>query len=228
MISIKVLTLFPGLFPGPLGVSVTGKALKNKLWELDAINIRDFALDAHKSVDDSPAGGGTGMVMKPDVMSRAIDHAVGSQRQNIFYLSPRGKVLTQGKLHELAKLQRFVLICGRFEGVDQRVIDHYNIEEISIGNYVLTGGEMAAYVVIDGCIRLVPGVLGNEGSNLEESFAVNSEYQNLVEYPQYTKPNVWHGYKIPDVLTSGDHQKVKKWRLEQARSLTKRLRPDLA
>ena len=228
MISIKVLTLFPELFPGPLGISVTGKALKSKLWNLEAINIRNFALDTHKSVDSPPAGGGTGMVMKPDVMSRAIDHAVGSQHRNIFYLSPRGKVLTQAKLHELAKLEGFVLICGRFEGVDQRVIDHYNIEEISIGNYVLTGGEMAAYVLIDGCIRLLPGVLGNDGSNLEESFAVNSEYQNLVEYPQYTKPNVWHGYKIPDVLTSGDHQKVKKWRLEQAQILTKKLRPDLA
>ena len=227
MTCVKILTLFPDMFPGPLSCSVVGRALKNNVWTLEVINIRDFALDAHKSVDDSPAGGGNGMVMRVDVLARAIDYAVDAKNAKIFCLSPRGKIVNQAKLHELVRMETIILICGRFEGIDQRLLDHYGIEEISIGNYVLTGGELPAYILIDGFIRLIPGVLGNKNSSSEESFAINSDYEKLVEYPQYTRPNIWRGNKIPDVLTQGNHKKIKEWRLKAAQSLTQKTRPDL-
>jgi tRNA (guanine37-N1)-methyltransferase len=229
-LSVKILTLFPELFPGPLGCSVIGKALENKLWSLEVINIRDFAEDKHKAVDFPPIGGGGGMVMKPDVLGKAIDYAlkdIAPKNYNLFYLSPRGKILNQKKVHKLLSSKNIILICGRFEGIDQRVIDHYKIEEISIGDYVLSGGEIAAYAVVDSCVRLIPGVTGNKVSIIEESFAVDSEYENLIEYPQYTKPNKWKQYEVPSIMLSGNHAKIKEWQLQQAQKLTKKLRPDL-
>jgi tRNA (guanine37-N1)-methyltransferase len=225
VVKIKVLTIFPELFPGPLGVSVIGRALSNKLWSLEVINMRDFAIDSR--VDNAPIGGGSGLVMRPDVISDAIEHALAGEQAPIFYLSPRGKLLTQSGLHDFAGLESFILICGRFEGIDQRVIDHYQIQEISIGNYVLAGGEAAAFVLIEGCIRLLPGVLGNDNSSIEESFAQGGAYENLVEYPQYTKPNVWQGHAVPDVLFTGNHKNVADWRLQQARAYTEKHRSDL-
>jgi len=231
--TVKILTIFPDLFPGPLGSSVVGNALENNLWSLEVINIRDFCQDKHKTVDSYPVGGGGGMVMRPDVLGIAIDYAIGNLgpapdiKPSIFYLSPRGQVINQRKVHEILHLNHIILLCGRYEGVDQRIIDHYGIEEISIGDYVLSGGEIAAYALIDSCVRLIPGVLGNECSSTEESFAIGSEYEKLVEYPQYTKPISWKGRDVPDILLSGNHAKIKAWRLEQAQKLTKLNRPDL-
>lgn len=225
LFNVKVLTIFPELFPGPLATSVTGNALKKNLWTIESIDLRNFAYDSHKSVDDYPAGGGSGMVMKPDVLGEAIEHC--ATKGPIIYLSPRGKLLTQSKLKEILNSKDLVLICGRFEGIDNRVIEHYKIEEISIGDYVLSGGELAAYVLIDGCVRLIPGVLGNDNSISEESFAVGTPYQYLAEYPQYTKPSEWKGMKVPSILTSGHHEKIRQWRLSEAEEFTKRNRPDL-
>jgi tRNA (guanine37-N1)-methyltransferase len=220
-----VLTIFPEMFPGPLGLSLAGQALGEGKWTLTAIDIRDFATDKHRSVDDTPAGGGPGMVMRADIAAAAID--AGRARMPAagaptLYLSPRGKPLTQVSVRELAAGPGVILLCGRFEGVDERVLDARNVEEVSIGDYVLSGGELAAQVLIDACVRLLPGVAGNEVSLAEESFA-----SGLLEYPQYTKPRDWEGHAIPDVLLSGDHEKIAKWRREQAEKTTKARRPDL-
>jgi tRNA (guanine37-N1)-methyltransferase len=219
-----VLTLFPEMFPGPLGLSLAGKALQDGTWTLETLDIRDFATDRHRSVDDTPAGGGAGMVMRADIAAAAIDagRADAEPGTPAIYLSPRGTPLTQARAVELAKGPGVLLLCGRFEGVDQRVLEARDIEEISIGDYVLSGGELAAQVLIDACVRLLPGVAGNEGSLTEESFA-----SGLLEYPHYTKPREWEGRPIPEVLLSGDHEKIAKWRREQAEALTKARRPDL-
>jgi tRNA (guanine37-N1)-methyltransferase len=220
-----VLTIFPEMFPGALGSSLAGKALSEGKWALSAIDIRDFALDKHRSVDDTPAGGGAGMVMRADIAAAAIDAArkrapAGSPT---IYLSPRGVPLTQARVRELAAGPGVILLCGRFEGIDERVLEARGVEEISIGDYVLSGGELAAQVLIDACVRLLPGVAGNETSLAEESFAAG-----LLEYPHYTRPREWEGRAIPDVLLSGDHEKIAKWRREQAERLTRDRRPDLS
>src|SRR3990170_427153 len=219
-----VLTIFPEMFPGPLGLSLAGKALAEGTWALQTIDIRDFALDRHRSVDDTPSGGGAGMVMRADVAAASIDAARAASAPGTpsLYLSPRGRPLIQARVRELAQGPGAILLCGRFEGIDERVLQARNVEEISIGDYVLSGGELAAQVLIDACVRLLPGVAGNESSLAEESFA-----QGLLEYPHYTRPREWEGRPIPDVLLSGDHEKIAKWRREQAEKLTKARRPDL-
>ena len=228
MINFKILTLFPELFPGPLAASVTGAALEKKLWSLEAINIRDFAKDERKTVDDTPYGGGAGMVLKADILADAIEKNLQPESK-IFYLSPRGKTLTQKKARELAQEKEIILLCGRYEGVDQRVLDEFAIEEISIGDYVLSGGELAAFIVIDAVLRNVDGVLGADESLAEESFGSkgNLEYENLLEYPHFTRPANWRGREVPEVLTSGHHKKINEWRKEKAIETTKKNRPDL-
>lgn len=216
----SVLTIFPEMFPGPLGVSLVGKALSAGLWSLEAHDIRDHANDKHRTVDDTPAGGGAGMVMKADVLARAID-AVGDGRPRLL-MSPRGKPLTQARVAQLAAGPGVIVVCGRFEGVDERVIAGRGLEEVSLGDYVLSGGEIAAMALIDATVRLLPGVVGTQASVVDESFAAG-----LLEYPQYTRPQVWEGQAIPEVLTSGDHAKVARWRREQAEKLTQERRPDL-
>jgi tRNA (guanine37-N1)-methyltransferase len=220
MWSATVLTIFPEMFPGPLALSLAGKALQKGVWALDAIDIRDHATDKHRSVDDTPAGGGPGMVMKADVLARAID-AAGAGRPRLL-MSPRGAPLAQRRVGELAAGPGAVIVCGRFEGVDERVIAARDLEEISLGDFVLAGGEIAALALIDACVRLLPGVMGKEASRAEESFA-----GNLLEYPHYTRPQLFEGLPIPEVLTSGDHAKIAAWRREQAENLTKSRRPDL-
>jgi tRNA (guanine37-N1)-methyltransferase len=215
-----VLTIFPEMFPGPLGVSLAGKALANGLWALDAMDIREHATDRHRSVDDTPAGGGPGMVMRADVLARAVD-AAGEGRPRLL-MSPRGAPLTQRRVAALAAGPGAVIICGRFEGVDERLIAARNLEEVSLGDFVLSGGELAALALIDACVRLLPGVMGKEASGAEESFA-----DGLLEYPQYTRPQVFEGAPIPDILTSGDHAKVAAWRRAEAEKLTQERRPDL-
>ena len=219
----SVLTLYPDMFPGPLGTSLAGRALENGIWSLDAVHIRDFAEGKHRNVDDTPAGGGAGMVLRPDVVSRAIDHVTGEgdMRPRIL-LSPRGKPLTQGKVHQLKDAGGVILLCGRFEGVDQRVIDGRDLEEISIGDYILSGGELGAMVLMDAVVRLLPGVMGKIASGEDESFE-----SGLLEYPHYTRPSVWEGREIPEILTSGHHGNIDKWRQQQAIELTRERRPDL-
>ena len=217
----SVLTIFPEMFPGPLGVSLAGKALASGLWSLDVIDIRDHATDKHRSVDDTPAGGGPGMVMKADVVARALDSATPADRPR-FLMSPRGTPLTQARVEELAAGPGAVILCGRFEGIDQRLIEARGLEEVSVGDYVLSGGEIGAMVLIDACVRLRPGVMGKEASGAEESFSAG-----LLEYPHYTRPSVWEGQPIPEVLLSGDHAKIEAWRREQAEKLTRERRPDL-
>lgn len=208
------------MFPGFLGYSLTGKALEEKIWQLKAINIRDYAFDKHKSVDDTPCGGGAGMIMRPDVLGRAIKENHTSGR--IIYMSPKGTPLTQKKARELSKEENLTIICGRFEGIDERVIEAFNIEELSIGDYILTGGEQAAQIMLDAVVRLLPNVLGNSESLADESFE-----NALLEYPQYTRPIDWEGRTVPEVLLSGHHQKIKDWRNKQAEIKTKAKRPDL-
>lgn len=219
----SVLTLYPQMFPGSLGESLAGRALQRGDWSLEAVQIRDFATDKHRTVDDTPAGGGAGMVLRADVLAKAIDHASpeGDTRPRLL-MSPRGKPLDQKRVRELADGAGVVLVCGRFEGVDQRVIDGRDLEEVSIGDYILSGGEVAATVVLDAIVRLLPGVMGNAQSGQFESFE-----QGLLEHPQYTRPAEWEGRRIPDIVTSGDHAKVAQWQREQAEELTSRRRPDL-
>jgi tRNA (guanine37-N1)-methyltransferase len=216
-----VLTIFPDMFPGPLALSLAGRALETGLWSLEPIDIRASATDRHRSVDDTPAGGGPGMVMKPDVLARALDGCAGEDRPRLL-MSPRGRPLTQDRIEEWAKGSGLVLVCGRFEGVDERVIEARGLEEVSVGDYVLSGGEIAALAVLDACVRLLPGVMGKEASGGEESFAAG-----LLEYPQYTRPQTWEGRPIPDVLVSGDHAKVAAFRKSEAERLTRERRPDL-
>ena len=217
----SVLTIFPEVFPGPLGVSLCGKALAAGLWSLQIVDIRDFATDKHRSVDDTPAGGGPGMVMKPDVLGRAID-ATASDARSRLLLSPRGTPLTQSRVEALCRGPGAILVCGRFEGIDERVIAGRGLEEVSIGDYVLSGGEIAAMTLIDACVRLLPGVMGAPDSAADESFAAG-----LLEYPHYTRPQMWEGRPIPEVLISGDHAKVAAWRRAEAERLTRERRPDL-
>ena len=217
----RIFTLYPEAFPGPLNKGLYGKALSNKIWNLDIINIRDSAKDKHKTVDDTPFGGGSGMLIKPDVLARSIDQHV-NKSEKIFYLSPKGKLFNQETAKSLSKEHCINLICGHFEGVDQRLLETRNIEEISIGDYILSGGETAAFVIIDSILRLIPGILGNEESVHEESFE-----NGLLEYPQYTKPQLWEEKNVPDVLLSGDHSKIKDWRLSQSEAITRHRRPDL-
>jgi tRNA (guanine37-N1)-methyltransferase len=216
-----ILTLFPEMFPGPLGLSLAGKALAAGLWSLEAHDIRAQATDKHGTVDDTPAGGGPGMVMKADVLARAIDAAADDNRPRLL-MSARGVPLTQARVATLAKEEGAVIICGRFEGVDERVIAARQLEEVSIGDYVLSGGETAALALLDACVRLIPGVMGKEASGTEESFA-----EGLLEYPHYTRPALFEGQSIPEVLTGGDHGKVRAWRRAEAERLTKIRRPDL-
>jgi tRNA (guanine37-N1)-methyltransferase len=217
-----ILTLFPEMFPGPLGVSLAGKALSSGLWELEARDIRASATDKHRSVDDTPAGGGPGMVLRADILAAAIDAASITPDRPRLLMSPRGRPLTQPRVVELAGGPGPLIVCGRFEGIDQRVIDARNLEEISIGDYVLSGGEIAAMALIDACVRLLPGVMGKEASGAEESFA-----EGLLEYPQYTRPQAFEGRTIPEILTSGDHARVANWRRAESEALTRSRRPDL-
>lgn len=217
----SVLTIFPEMFPGPLGVSLAGKALAAGVWSLEAGDIRDAATDKHRTVDDTPAGGGPGMVMKADVLARALDAVPHDTRPRLL-MSPRGKPFTQARAAELAHGPGVVILCARFEGVDERLIQARQLEEVSLGDFILSGGEPAALAVLDACVRLIPGVMGKEASAAEESFA-----DGLLEYPQYTRPPVFEGEPIPEVLTGGDHAKVAQWRREQAEKITKERRPDL-
>jgi tRNA (guanine37-N1)-methyltransferase len=219
----SVLTIFPDMFPGPLGASLAGKALAAGLWSLETIDIRDHATDRHRSVDDTPAGGGPGMVMRADVVARALDHAASAPDGRArLVMSPRGVPLTQARVQELAQGPGAVILCGRFEGVDERVIAGRGLTEVSLGDFVLSGGEIAAHALIDACVRLLPGVMGKEASAAEESFAAG-----LLEYPQFTRPALWEDRPIPEVLTGGDHAKVAAWRQAEAERLTRERRPDL-
>ena len=224
----NILTLFPEMFPGPLQHSIAGKAEKAGIWEIKTYQIRDFAEDKHKTVDDKPFGGGTGMVIKPDVLSKALDHVISENPgTRLFYTSPRGAVFNQKKAIELSKENNLTFICGRYEGIDQRVIDEYGIEEISLGDFILSGGEIAALAVIDACLRLVPGVIIKPSAVSEESFGIGEDYSLLLEYPHYTRPSQFKGKQVPEVLISGNHAEVKKWRLEKAQEITEKRRPDM-
>jgi tRNA (guanine37-N1)-methyltransferase len=221
MFQAQVFTLYPEVFPGPLSKGLYGKALSNKLWNLNVINIRDAATDKHKTVDDTPYGGGTGMLLKADVLANSLDQNI-KKGERIFYLSPKGKKFDHSLAQDLSKEKSISLICGHFEGVDERVLSTRNIEEISIGDYVLSGGETAALVVLDSILRLLPGVLGNNKSSVDETFE-----NGLLEYPQYTKPQIWEEKSVPEVLLSGDHNKIKDWRLSQSEAITRVRRSDL-
>ena len=221
MLQAQIFTLYPELFPGPLNKGLYGKALSNNIWNLKIVNIKDYSSDKHKTVDDTPFGGGSGMLIKPDVLANSLDQNV-KPNEKIYYLTPKGKLFSQKLAKKLSKEKTINLICGHFEGVDQRVIDTRNIEELSIGDYVLSGGETAALVVLDSILRLIPGVLGNDQSISEESFE-----NGLLEYPQYTKPQIWEKKSVPDVLLSGDHAKIKDWRLSESEAITRDRRPDL-
>ena len=217
----QVFTLYPEVFPGPLNKGIYGKALLKKIWNLKVVNIRDTAEDNHKTVDDTPFGGGSGMLLKPDVLAKSIDQNIRNG-ERILYLSPKGKKFDQKSAKNLSKEKCINLICGHFEGIDERILKTRNIEEISIGDYVLSGGEIAAFVILDGILRLLPGVLGNDQSKIDESFT-----NGLLEYPQYTKPKIWEEKSVPEVLLSGDHNKIKDWRLSQSEAITRGRRKDL-
>ncbi|WP_023647862.1 tRNA (guanosine(37)-N1)-methyltransferase TrmD [Candidatus Pelagibacter ubique] len=217
----QVFTLYPEVFPGPLSKGLYGKALSKKLWNLNIVNIRDAADDKHKTVDDTPYGGGSGMLLKADVLAKSLDQNK-IEGEKVIYLSPKGKKFDQNYAQELSNEKSVSFICGHFEGVDERVLSTRNIEEISIGDYILSGGETAAFVVIDSILRLLPGVLGNENSSMDESFE-----NGLLEYPQYTKPQIWEEKSVPEVLLSGNHNKIKDWRLSQSEAITRDRRPDL-
>ena len=217
----RVFTLYPELFPGPLGSGLYKKAHEKKLWSLEVVNIRDYATDKHKTVDDTPFGGGSGMLMRADIIANSLDKNIYSKNEPIIYLSPKGKKFDQVYAKKILE-KNINIICGHFEGVDQRLLETRNIEEVSVGDFVLSGGEIGAFVVIDTIVRLISGVLGNSNSLSEETFE-----RNLLEYPQYTKPQKWEKKNIPDVLLTGDHAKIKDWRLSQSRDITRRRRPDL-
>jgi tRNA (guanine37-N1)-methyltransferase len=222
MWSAKIFTLYPEFFPGILDIGLYKKARENKIWSLDVINIRDYALDKHGSVDDTPFGGGSGMVMRADVIDNCLEKNIENSNNELIYLSPRGELLNQNIAKQLSQTNGVDLICGHFEGVDQRIIEERKIREISVGDFILSGGESAAFVFLDSIIRLLPGVIGNSASLNEESFE-----NNLLEYPQYTKPQEWKGRPVPEVLLSGNHAKIKDWRLSQSEDITRRQRQDL-
>ena len=217
----RIFTLYPDMFPGPLSEGLYGKAMENKIWELKKIDIRDYSTDKHMKVDDTPYGGGSGMLIKPDVVGSALDKNV-SKDEKIIFLTPRGKIFNQKIARELSREKTINIICGHFEGIDQRVIESRNIEEFSLGDFIISGGETATYVFLDAILRLVPGVIGNESSLKDESFE-----NGLLEYPQYTKPPIWEKKEVPAVLLSGDHAKIKHWRLSQSEAITRDRRPDL-
>lgn len=220
VLKAKIFTIFPELFPGFLGYSLTGRALEEKIWSVETVNIRDYATDKHGSVDDTPCGGGAGMVMRPDVLGRALKaNCTGGK---ILAMSPKGRPLTQEMVKAYVQENEINIVCGRFEGIDERVIEAFDIEEVSIGDYILTGGEQAAQILLDAVVRLLPGVLGNAESTVSESFE-----DNLLEYPQYTRPTEWEGRKVPEILLGGHHQKIENWRKEQAMKTTEERRPDL-
>ena len=221
MFFVRIFTLYPEFFPGPLDKSLYGKALSKKIWDMEIVNIRNFAKDKHKVVDDTPFGGGSGMLINPNVIAEAIDQKV-DRGEKIIYLSPKGKIFNQSLAKEYSKKKKINILCGHFEGIDQRVIDNRNIEEISLGDFIVSGGETASFVFLDSILRLLPGVLGNLKSTDEESFE-----KGLLEYPQYTKPQIWEKKVVPDVLLSGDHAKIKHWRLSQSEAITRDRRPDL-
>ena len=221
MFQAKIFTLYPEYFPGPFDIGICKKAFEKKLWDLKLINIRDYADDKHKTVDDTPYGGGVGMLMRPDVVAKSLDANL-EEKETVYYLTPKGKIFNQDIAKDIVKKNKVNILCGHFEGVDQRVLDSRNIEEISIGDFILSGGEMASLVVLDTVLRLVPGVLGNLNSTKDESFE-----NGLLEYPQYTKPQIWEKLSVPDILLSGDHNKIKSWRLSQSEAITRHRRPDL-
>jgi len=221
MLEVKIFTLYPDLFPGPFDTGIYKKAKENKIWDIKVINIRDYSTDGRGSVDDTPFGGGSGMLLRPDVVASALDKNTKSG-EKIIYLSPKGKKFDQHEARSISKLNKLNILCGHFEGIDQRLLETRNIEEYSIGDFILSGGETASFVFVDALIRLLPGVLGNEDSNKEESFE-----NYLLEHPQYTKPKDWEGKSPPDILFSGDHVKIKGWRLSQSEAITRRQRPDL-
>ena len=221
MYEVKIFTLYPEIFPGPLAGGIYGKAMSNGLWSLKPVNIRDYADDKHKTVDDTIFGGGSGMLMKPDVVAKSLDRNI-TKGEKIFYLSPKGKIFNQNFANSLSKQNGMNLICGHFEGIDDRLLSTRNIEEISIGDFVLSGGETAAYAIIDAILRYIPGILGNKNSTDDESFE-----NGLLEYPQFTKPQIWVERMVPEVLLSADHAKIKDWRLSQSEAITRDRRPDL-
>ena len=221
MFQAKIFTLYPEYFPGPFEIGICKKAFEKKLWDLKLINIRNYADDKHKTVDDTPYGGGVGMLMRPDVVAKSLDANL-EEKETVYYLTPKGKIFNQDIAKDIVKKNKVNILCGHFEGVDQRVLDSRNIEEISIGDFILSGGEMASFVVLDTVLRLVPGVLGNLNSTKDESFE-----NGLLEYPQYTKPPIWEKLSVPDILLSGDHNKIKSWRLSQSEAITRHRRPDL-
>ena len=221
MFKVKIFTLYPEFFPGPFEKGIYGKAIEKKIWDMSVINIRDYTEDKHKTVDDTPYGGGSGMVMRADVIANSLDKNL-ENNEKVYYLSPRGKLLSQDIAKKISNEKYLNILCGHFEGVDQRVLDNRNIEEISIGDYIISGGENASYIVLDSVLRLLPGVLGNKDSIIDESFQ-----DGLLEYPQYTKPQIWQENKVPEVLLSGDHAKIKDWRLSQSEAITRDRRPDL-
>ena len=221
MFKVKIFTLYPEFFPGPFEKGIYGKAIEKKIWDMSVINIRDYTEDKHKTVDDTPYGGGSGMVMRADVIANSLEKNLETN-EKVYYLSPRGKLLSQDIAKKISNEKCLNILCGHFEGVDQRVLDNRNIEEISIGDYIISGGETASYIVLDSVLRLLPGVLGNKDSIIDESFQ-----DGLLEYPQYTKPQIWQENKVPEVLLSGDHAKIKDWRLSQSEAITRDRRPDL-
>ena len=221
MFQAKIFTLYPEYFPGPFEIGIFKKAFEKKHWDLKHINIREYADDKHKTVDDTPYGGGVGMLMRPDVVAKSLDANL-DKKETVYYLTPKGKIFNQDIAKDIVKKNKVNILCGHFEGVDQRVLDSRNIEEISIGDFILSGGEIASFVVLDTVLRLVPGVLGNLNSTKDESFE-----NGLLEYPQYTKPQIWEKLSVPDILLSGDHNKIKSWRLSQSEAITRHRRPDL-
>ncbi len=227
MKKVSILTIFPEIFPGSLSYSLAGKALEKGLVNLDVINIRDFAIDKHKTVDDKIFGGGAGMLMRPDVIGNALDFVIDKEKpQSMIYFTPRGKRFDQAAARDLVKKDNILMLCGRYEGVDQRIFQKYHFEEYSIGDYILSGGEMAAMTILDVCMRLIPGVIENDEVNLDESFYIDGN-KDLLEYDHYTRPAEWSGLKVPEILLSGNHAEIKKWRMENAIANTKIRRPEL-